>query len=114
MKCLRCGKDMTIIERKYINDEVICEHCYEEAKESGEIAVQEKVSYLSVKILRIIDIVYLIYSIVSVTNAVKFTDINSKPQSAFGPIVGVLLVFFAVWVFTVLFDIVLKIYLKLK
>lgn len=114
MKCPRCGEEMSIFERKYINDEIICENCYQGAKESGEIAGQEKVSYLSVKILRIIDIIYLIYSIVSVADAVKFTGINSKPQSAFGPIVGVLLIFFAVWVFTVLFDIVLKIYLKLK
>lgn len=114
-KCSRCNDQMSLIERNYVNDEIICEKCYEKAKESGEVVVEEeKISYPSVKILRILDIIYLIVSLVSVFNTLDSTVGPVETNAAILSIIYILLIFFAIWVLAAMFDVVIKIYSKLK
>lgn len=114
-RCSRCREEMSIIERKYVNDEIICEKCYEKAKESGEVVVEEgKESYISVTILRTLDIIYLVVSLVTIFNNLNSSSGSTEAEGAFLAIIYILLIFFAIWVLTVMFDVVIKIYMKLK
>lgn len=114
MKCSRCEEEMSLIERKYVNGEIICEKCYEKAKESGEVVEKESILFPSVKILKILDIIYLIVSMVSVFNTLNSTSDPNQANAAVLSTVRILLVFFAIWVITVIAQLLIKIHIKLK
>ncbi|WP_459502654.1 DUF3980 domain-containing protein [Bacillus sp. C1] len=129
-KCSRCKEITgTVHGGKKVKDEFLCEECLQKGIESGEInlsQVEEKTSYLSIKILKILSVIYLLASIGTTFFSGSF--IHNTPglfevSVAGSGVVGIiligsilqsLLIFCAIWVFIILVETVIKIYENMK
>ncbi|WP_410982975.1 DUF3980 domain-containing protein [Bacillus cereus] len=129
-KCSRCKEITgTMHGGKAIQDEFLCEDCLQKGVENGEFEMpQEKLSYLSIKILKVMSVIYLVVSILAPVYTASLingpshgfqTSISVEESGAVGFIVlgsifQSILIFCAIWVFIVLVETVIKIYEKMK
>ncbi|MDZ5609221.1 DUF3980 domain-containing protein [Bacillus pseudomycoides] len=129
-KCSRCkGITGTVHGGKTIQNEFLCEDCLQKGVENGEFELpQEKSSYFSIKILKVMSVIYLVVSIFASVYTVSLingpsngfqTSISVEGSGAAGFIVlgaifQSILIFCAIWVFIVLVETVIKIYEKMK
>lgn len=108
-KCFRCGEETsTLWGGIELKDEFLCEKCKEKAIKDGEISRPREgtSSYISIGFLRFIDVVYIVYSLI--------ICLKSPGELIFNTLVTPILVFFVVWVLTVIAKIAIKIYDKVN
>ncbi|HFJ9273697.1 DUF3980 domain-containing protein [Bacillus cereus] len=131
-KCSRCKEITgTLHGGKKIKEEFLCEDCLQKGIENGEIELsqvkQEKTSYLSIRILKIMSVIYLIGSILMAFSTGPFIhNMGFNEMSILGSELGLIsivmlasifqsvLVFCGIWVFILLVETVIKIYEKMK
>lgn len=130
-KCSRCKEITgTMHGGKAIQDEFLCEDCLQKGIENGEFEMpQEKPSYLSIKILKVMSVIYLVVSILASAYTASLingpshgfqTSITVEGAGAttsfivLGAIFQSILIFCVIWVFIILVETVIKIYEKMK